>query len=152
MPLLHHLIYQSQATEEFSVSQLREQLTHFQRYNAAHDITGLLLYTPGKQFMQVLEGEEEAVTHLFYDRIRPDQRHSSVTIISEGPWARRAFPAWSMGFVTEGHSELLAEPGFIALTSLRVLLPKLAPNRPALVHLLLEFIDTYDELQDIGIR
>ncbi|WP_345073426.1 hypothetical protein [Hymenobacter fastidiosus] len=34
------------------------------------------------------------------------------------------------------------------LRSLRALLPGLAPNRPALVHLLLEFISRYDENLD----
>jgi hypothetical protein len=144
MPLLHHLIYQSRASEAFSIDQLTEQLTRFRLFNAAHDLTGILLYTPDGQFMQLLEGAEEDITPLFHDRIMADPRHFNITVVSEGPWARRSFPNWNMAFMAPGHAQLRTEPGFLELSALRELLPRLTPIRPSLVQLLLEFIEQYE--------
>ena len=141
---LHHLIYQSQATEAFSVAQLREQLVRYRHFNAAHGLTGILLYMPNGQLMQLLEGETQTVASLFYDRIVHDARHFDIRVLSEGPWARRSFPAWTMAFVAPEPDNLQAETGFQELSALRELLPRLAPGRPGLVHLLLEFIEQHE--------
>lgn len=142
--LLYHLIYQSQTREVFDTFQLTALLEKSRTWNAKHGVTGLLLCTPDGRFMQVLEGEEPDVKRLYYDRIALDPRHFGCTILNAGPWVRRSFPGWSMGFLPAEPPELHSVPGFVELRSLRALLPGLAPNRPALVHLLLEFISRYD--------
>ncbi len=65
------------------------------RNNQALGITGLLLYIDGG-FLQVLEGEEEAV-HRIYTRIRADNRHWETRLMLDRE-APRAFGDWSMGF------------------------------------------------------
>ncbi|OON67234.1 BLUF domain-containing protein [Hymenobacter sp. CRA2] len=142
---MYHLIYHSQARMAFDTPQLTELLEQSRAFNAAHDITGLLLYTPNQQFMQVLEGGEDEVRHLYYERIAVDARHHDCVVLSEGPWSRRSFPNWRMGFLTDEQSDLHTVPGYVELSRLRTLLPVLAPSRPALVHMLLEFIERYTD-------
>ena len=52
-----------------------------------------------REFVQILEGEEEVVMAL-YDRIERDKRHRHVTIIHKETVATRAFDSWSMAFKT----------------------------------------------------
>jgi hypothetical protein len=142
---LYHLIYHSQAQVPFDTARLISLLEQSRTANERRGITGLLLYTPAGQFLQVLEGTKQAVTHLYYNLITADPRHKNCTVISEGPWARRSFAAWSMGFLPEGPGALLNIPGYVEFNSLRALLQKWAPSRPALVHMCLEFIARYDD-------
>jgi hypothetical protein len=58
-------------------------------------ITGMLLYVEGG-FMQVLEGEDEAVAAV-YARICNDKRHWNTQVLLDRH-APRAFRDWSMGF------------------------------------------------------
>jgi len=48
-------------------------------------------------FMQMLEGEREAVLAL-YGKIKQDPRHCNLVIVAEGQRYRRVFPEWSMGY------------------------------------------------------
>jgi hypothetical protein len=119
--------------------------------NEEHEITGLLLYTPDGQFMQVLEGRKQTVLHLYYNLITADSRHKNCTVISEGPWVRRSFASWSMGFLPEESGTLVNTPGYVEFNSLRLLLRKWAPNRPALIHRCLEFIERYAQTEEDGL-
>lgn len=60
-------------------------------------ITGLLLVTDG-HFLQVLEGESEAINDLF-QRISRDPRHGEVRLIQYDSVAERRFDSWSMRLV-----------------------------------------------------
>jgi hypothetical protein len=73
---------------------LQDLLVWSRSYNAQRGLTGLLLYSE-TQFVQVIEGDESAVRHL-YDRIRQDGRHHHVTTLSEGPEPHRWFADWQM--------------------------------------------------------
>jgi len=64
--------------------------------NAKSGVTGMLLYKDG-QFMQVLEGPEEAVKATFR-RIELDSRHHGIMVLVKGPAEDRRFPNWSMAF------------------------------------------------------
>lgn len=64
------------------------------RNNEAMGVTGLL-YTDGTRFLQVLEGEPDAVQGTF-DRIKGDKRHKAIVILSDRQIAAREFGAWSM--------------------------------------------------------
>lgn len=66
------------------------------RRNKDNDITGMLLYSRGN-FLQVLEGEKEAVDAT-YQRIVQDPRHRNSILLTEEPVAERHFANWSMGY------------------------------------------------------
>ena len=92
---VYQLLYHSRATAPLGEAELLQLLTWSRTYNAAHGITGLLLYSEG-YFVQVLEGEEAAVTDV-YAHIQRDPRHAQVRTVRQGPGPRR-FAEWSMGF------------------------------------------------------
>ena len=111
------LVYVSSATLPFSGEDLRALLATCRKNNAELGVTGMLLYKDGN-FMQVLEGDEEAVRGL-YDRIETDPRHNGEIVLQQGPAEERQFPDWSMGFrdltspeekSTPGYSEFLNSP------------------------------------------
>jgi len=62
--------------------------------NAARSVTGLLLYN-GRNFLQLLEGEEDTLSALM-DRIGDDPRHSGVSMIDRMTVDERACPDWAM--------------------------------------------------------
>lgn len=69
-------------------------MTSAARNNAAAGITGLLLFN-GRNFLQLLEGERDAVDSLL-DRVESDPRHSGVVVVTDLEVAERSFPDWSM--------------------------------------------------------
>jgi hypothetical protein len=71
-------------------------LAQAERHNAAHGITGLLLYSDGR-YVQVLEGAQADVQTL-YARFRRDPRHKQVVTVREGPGPQQRFADWRMGF------------------------------------------------------
>ncbi|MDZ5459111.1 BLUF domain-containing protein [Azohydromonas lata] len=94
MPL-QHLIYISMvAGAEPSLADLQGLLATSVRNNRRLGITGLLLYAHGG-YMQVLEGEGDAVAEVF-DGIRQDPRHRRVTVLLRGPVEQRSFGQWAM--------------------------------------------------------
>ena len=90
------LAYVSTATRLMSQDDLAGLLRQSRTFNAAHDITGMLLYKD-RSFIQVLEGDEEVVMPL-YDRIRRDLRHEKVKTLFVSDIDERDFATWSMGF------------------------------------------------------
>jgi hypothetical protein len=70
--------------------------------NKKQGITGALLLSED-WFVQVLEGEEDAVRGLFSD-IERDPRHDSVTVLETGRVPARVFARWAMAKVAE-HGE-----------------------------------------------
>jgi hypothetical protein len=93
---VNHVFYCSQATPAPSEAQLQTLLENCRAHNAAHQITGLLLYSGGR-FVQLLEGPEAEVQAL-YERIRRDPRHARVVSLSDGPGPKRWFTDWSMAY------------------------------------------------------
>jgi hypothetical protein len=64
--------------------------------NALMGITGMLLFADDS-FIQVLEGDKEAVEAVFASIVR-DARHQGVTALVRENIASRDFSNWSMGF------------------------------------------------------
>ncbi len=64
------------------------------RNNPERGITGLLLFN-GRNFLQLLEGEESEVAGLM-ERITQDPRHSGVSVLDRRAIAERACPDWAM--------------------------------------------------------
>ena len=90
------IVYTSSAIKPFSEDQLIALLQKSRTNNAPLGITGMLLYKNG-EFMQVLEGEENAVRSLS-KRIAADPRHTNFKVLMDRPCTDREFPDWSMGF------------------------------------------------------
>jgi len=93
---VYQVLYQSSAVSAMTEPELRAMLLQARRYNEEHHLTGILLYSDGR-FVQLLEGEEQAVRQL-YAKIQRDPRHAQVVTVSEGPGPGRRFADWSMGF------------------------------------------------------
>lgn len=107
---LIHLIYVSTAPVPASAATLEEILAVSSRNNERDGVTGMLLYAGGT-FMQVLEGEDEAVdaTH---QRIERDARHTGVILLERAPISERSFSRWSMGYRRISAAEAAAEPAY----------------------------------------
>lgn len=91
------LVYASGAMHPFSEQELLVLLEECRTNNTRIGVTGVLLYV-GTSFLQVLEGEAEAVESL-YERVAEDDRHGAVTLLLRRIVPVRGFGKWSMGFV-----------------------------------------------------
>ncbi|MEJ7592158.1 MAG: BLUF domain-containing protein [Planctomycetaceae bacterium] len=105
------LIYSSAATVTFSASDLRELLAFARNNNRSLDVTGMLLYQDGS-FLQVLEGESEAVLSL-YTKIEKDKRHSNIKLLLRKDIEEREFSEWSMGFFDATRTARNQGEGFV---------------------------------------
>src|SRR5688572_26300323 len=106
------VVYVSTAVAPFSDEALRALLEQSRTNNARLGLSGLLLYEDG-QFMQALEGPDEAVRGL-YEIIGRDPRHENVRALMVEPITERQFPDWAMGFQTVTDETLRAIPGYSA--------------------------------------
>ncbi len=93
-----------------SDDELLEILTTSRVNNKKSDITGMLIHI-NEKFIQVLEGEFEAVSKLF-EKIKKDIRHRQVVRLLEGYSDERIFKDWSMGFKKLDNEQFLELSGF----------------------------------------
>lgn len=98
--MFSQLIYWSRnkvaPSRDGSYRKLMDSLLSVSRPNNHRDgITGFLI-SDGVWFMQILEGDPEAVSRT-YQRIQRDPRHGSVTQAALRTIRTRSFPSWSMG-------------------------------------------------------
>ncbi|MEO6455036.1 MAG: BLUF domain-containing protein [Ginsengibacter sp.] len=93
---MNYLIYVSSATQHFSDEDLKALLIISRQNNINLGITGLLLYSESN-FIQVIEGEAEAIDGL-YSKIKRDPRHTGFLRLLKGEISERNFPEWSMAF------------------------------------------------------
>jgi Sensors of blue-light using FAD len=104
------LVYVSSANQAFSDGDLMVLLQQSREKNERLRITGMLLYKDGN-FMQVLEGPDDAVTPL-YATIESDFRHHGLIELLRRPIQAREFPSWSMGFQKLRDVDLQQTPGY----------------------------------------
>lgn len=128
------LIYASTATKLFTQQELVELLEISQKNNVKTDITGMLLYRGGN-FIQVIEGEPDAVLEL-YETIKQDPRHKDVTLLSKDPIKNRQFPNWSMGFRNIDQMTVAELEGFTDFLS-DDFSPEFFKEKPARAYILL---------------
>jgi hypothetical protein len=95
---VHQVIYSSAAVEPFSDSALTELLALARVNNARLGVTGMLLYHDGS-FLQILEGNEHVLEHL-YAKIGKDKRHHRLVALLRRSVDARHFDQWQMGFVS----------------------------------------------------
>jgi hypothetical protein len=102
--VLHRLVYSSAAAPGFGPEDVEEMLVEWRTRNRAHGISGVLIFVEGV-FLQVLEGEQDDVLDLM-GRIEQDPRHHDVRVFLREDVADRAFPTWSMAYVTPDAGEV----------------------------------------------
>jgi hypothetical protein len=100
---MHELIYVSEEVMPQSKEDLVSLLNFSRGNNAKQDITGILLYYK-RHFIQVLEGEFNAIFDLFA-RIRHDPRHKNVILLWDKPIDKRGFRNWTMAFMDLNEAE-----------------------------------------------
>lgn len=100
------LVYQSVASWELDLREMKALLRNARRFNRGQEITGCLLYKYGA-FLQYLEGNQIRVLSL-YDSIKKDKRHRDVSLIAHGNVPRREFSNWDMAYANDfGKNELI---------------------------------------------
>lgn len=92
------LIYRSRVARKVRLTDAEAIAASAAENNAKASISGLLLYTP-TYFVQVLEGERDAVEATFA-RITKDSRHEEVVTLAKTEVAERQFGDWGMRAVT----------------------------------------------------
>ncbi|WDQ16096.1 BLUF domain-containing protein [Rhodopirellula sp. P2] len=96
--MLTELVYCSVATRDMSAEDLKGLLDQSRQKNARLSVTGILLYSDqSREFIQLLEGEQDAIEQLM-EVITVDDRHTSVDVMYQGNIKTRSFDGWSMAF------------------------------------------------------
>ena len=93
--MLSQLVYVSTRKPSCTDEEIEKILASCKKNNPSLEITGVLLYSDTK-FIQMVEGEYKLLMEL-YDKIKLDDRHRNVMMISCGPIKEKAFPSWHMG-------------------------------------------------------
>ena len=96
--MLTGIVYLSSALAPFDERALRELAEYAQQRNRELGVTGYL-YFEQRQFIQYIEGPDEAVAALM-QRIAEDHRHEVKVTLYDREVAARRFPDWSMRYVT----------------------------------------------------
>ena len=108
-PTIYELLYVSTMAPTSPISAVAQIAAKSRAWNAAHDITGLLIFD-GMHFCQQLEGRQQEVTDLF-GRISRDKRHTGVTLIHNGPVSDRRFMNFSLAFTNTEDMEVIGRIG-----------------------------------------
>ena len=103
------VIYTSRAVKDFSKRELLYLLHDARAYNSVDKICGVLMHRNG-YFLQVLEGEPEAIDNLLVRLIR-DTRHADLKIIHDSSVDSLLFSNWAMGSADLESPELSLIPG-----------------------------------------
>lgn len=90
---MYRIIYSSRPFG-FDSSVLSGLLIDSRENNEKHNITGSLICR-ADIYLQMLEGPKKKVSEVF-EKIKQDDRHLEVEVLSEGPIKERLFPNWAM--------------------------------------------------------
>lgn len=134
---MHHIIYLSCAVAPLTSAQLQALLTLARRRNTELAITGVLFYA-NERFLQVLEGEEDAVRAL-YELIKRDPRHSSIIAYADKPITQRSFTEWAMAFQPSSPQQAAELAGYLGPTDVTVEVESLSARDKSLFDLLRSF-------------
>ena len=131
------LAYVSTSVRQFPAPELLALLKTSRRNNARAAVTGMLLYK-GKNFMQVLEGPEEAVRAV-WGRIAADPRHRHMVTVLDTWVPERKFGDWLMGFHNLDDPEVHSTPGYSEFLNVPLTGEEFAGQPSRAKHLLLAF-------------
>lgn len=102
MDSVNFLLYVSQAPKSSSDEEDTEILRRKVKDNRPpREVTGILIYRRG-YFMQYLEGHNTSVSELFW-RLRGNDNHYNVRVLSQGVTRGRRFSDWSIKHVSVDH-------------------------------------------------
>ena len=107
---IYTLLYLSVASVRLAQNDLTNLLGTCRQYNAAHGLTGLLIYANG-HWIEFLEGDQKDVDGLM-TQIEQDPRHRDIEVIEKGTASAREFQDWSMAFLEHATPEVRALPGY----------------------------------------
>ncbi|MEM6523377.1 MAG: BLUF domain-containing protein [Bacteroidota bacterium] len=93
--MLVNLVYLSHREPHCDSKEIDNILSACHKNNQNLNVTGVLLYSDTR-FVQYLEGENDPVFEL-YHKIKKDDRHKNVALITNELINERAFPSWQMG-------------------------------------------------------
>jgi hypothetical protein len=134
---MFHVTCESAASQLFTNCELLALLEETRATNTRLGITGMLLYEGGN-FLQVLEGEQEAVMRLVA-MIKADRRHKRFNVLLSETSERRLFPDWSIGFRDLRDSTLVGRPGFSQFLNTPFTGVEFSADPPRCMKLLLSF-------------
>lgn len=123
----YQVIYSSVSSTPMQQEDLEDILERAQLNNARSGITGALVYVDGC-FLQVLEGEAEAVQSLM-KRISVDLRHETVSVLQAQPVAAAAFADWRMAYVSATSAQVAQWAGLSARAELPETLENMRVDR-----------------------
>ena len=103
---MKYILYNSNAN--IAEVNLLEILNLSRQNNQQASITGILL-THSTGFIQYIEGPNQQIDELYFNKIVEDERHDNVTIIKEATISERAFGCWDMGYLCVNDKSLLTE-------------------------------------------
>ena len=120
---LYEALYVSTIADNAPLSIVGDIAAAARIFNAAHDITGLLIFD-GMRFCQQLEGRQKDVLALI-ERIDNDTRHTHFTVFHHGSLAERRFRSFALAFTNVDDIEVLGrleqldgQPGVDAFVAL----------------------------------
>ena len=106
--MLRRLAYVSYPAADLAATEVSRIIQVSRVNNAAHGLTGVLVYT-GTDFAQLIEGRDEEVEKL-WRRIQADPRHRDVVAFLDEPTDRAWFETWRMGYLYDDSlSQRIAE-------------------------------------------
>jgi hypothetical protein len=97
---LHSLSYMSSAVHLPTREEIDHLLERSRRFNAQHEVTGVLFYSEGS-FHQYLEGPLEGIERV-YARVLASRMHHNIFELLREPIEAREFSDWSMGYRAVG--------------------------------------------------
>jgi hypothetical protein len=100
---MRQYLYTSRSTE-FCREPALDAILEVSRHNNALDGLSGLLWADGTSFLQVLEGDDQAVSSLI-DRLRKDPRHRDMLSLVDRQIVTREFGYWAMAMPHRGESE-----------------------------------------------
>ena len=91
---MRQVLYVSQSARPHDQAALDAIVTRSRINNALDGVTGLL-WSDGRRFAQVIEGDDNAIADVM-KRIRLDPRHRAIEVLHDHSIADRQFGTWSM--------------------------------------------------------
>ena len=99
-----------------------------------------MLYHEGS-FLQVIEGDKEAIHRLYFDNICSDNRHKNITTIFDDEVGRRSFSDWSMGFKQISNNNWLELDGYLDISNKKKLSDTISLGSEEVIMLIKSYSD-----------
>lgn len=142
------VLYLSEQVIEFSESEISEIANYSRKKNHGRGIYGYLNFSNG-QFVQYLEGEDEAVS-LLLDTIKQDPRHQFVYGIETHQFEQRLFPSWDMRLLSSDEADQINLERYV--TQNLLLLKDGAVNKERCEELLWKYVVRISKMRTLSMN